>query len=46
MIPICKRLVCNRRFLICEDLDMCAECATNLKESGRPVVADVLDAAI
>ena len=44
--PICKRLVCNRCFLICEDLDMCKQCAAHLKETGSPVVTDVLDAAI
>ena len=44
--PICKRLVCNRCFLICEDLDMCKQCAAHLEETGHPVVADVLDAAI
>ena len=44
--PICKRLVCNRCFLICEDLDMCKQCAAHLQESGHPVIADVLDAAI
>ena len=44
--PICKRLVCNRCFLICEDLDMCKQCAVHLEETGSPVVTDVLDAAI
>ena len=44
--PICKRLVCNRCFLICEDLDMCKQCAAHLKETGYPVITDVLDAAI
>ena len=44
--PICKRLVCNRCFLICEDLDMCKQCATHLKETGSPVVTDALDEAI
>ena len=44
--PICKRLVCNRCFLICEDLDMCKQCAAHLKETGHPVITDVLDAAI
>ncbi len=24
--PICKRLVCDHCFLICDDLDMCAMC--------------------
>ena len=44
--PICKRLVCNRCFLICEDLDMCKQCAARLEETGSPVETDVLDAAI
>ena len=44
--PICKRLVCNRCFLICEDLDMCKQCAAHLKETGNPVITDVLDAVI
>ena len=44
--PICKRLVCNRCFLICDDLDMCKQCAAHLKEEGIPVLPDVLDAAI
>ena len=35
--PICKRLVCNRCFLICDDLDMCKECAAKLEEHGKPV---------
>ena len=44
--PICKRLVCNRCFLICEDLDMCRQCASNLEETGTPVVPDILEIAI
>ena len=44
--PICKRLVCNRCFLICEDLDMCQKCAAQLQEPGVPVLSDVLEAAI
>ena len=44
--PICKRLVCNRCFLICDDLDMCKQCAAHLEETGNPVVTDVLDTAI
>ena len=44
--PICKQLVCNRCFLICEDLDMCKQCAARLEETGHPVITDVLDAAI
>ena len=41
---ICKRLVCNRCFLVCEDLDMCKRCATQLEETGTPVISDVADA--
>ena len=41
--PICKRLVCNRCFLICEDLDMCAQCAELMEEIGTPVVSDVFE---
>ena len=44
--PICKRLVCNRCFLICEDLDMCKQCASRLEETGSPVFSDILEAAI
>lgn len=44
--PICKQLVCNRCFLICEDLDMCKQCAAHLEETGSPVVTDVLETAI
>ena len=44
--PICKRLVCDQCFLICDDLDMCKQCAAHLKETGHPVVTDVLDTAI
>ena len=44
--PICKRLVCNRCFLICDDLDMCKQCAAHLEETGSPVVTDALDTAI
>lgn len=36
--PICQRLVCDRCFLICEELDMCVSCATHLKENGSPVM--------
>lgn len=39
--PICKRLVCNVCFLICEDLDMCKSCADRLKETGVPVFSEL-----
>lgn len=35
--PVCKRIVCNTCFLICEDIDMCSECASQLNEEGTPV---------
>ena len=44
--PICKQVVCNRCFLICEDLDMCRLCAEHLQEEGSPVLPDVVDAAV
>ena len=44
--PICKRLVCNRCFLICDDLDMCKQCAAHLEETGIPVLTDILETAI
>ena len=37
--PICKRLVCNQCFLICDDLDMCKQCAAELEQQGTPVLA-------
>ena len=44
--PVCKRLVCNRCFLICEDMDMCRQCASSLEETGTPVVPDILEITI
>lgn len=44
--PICKRLVCNQCFLICEDLDMCKECAAALEQKGQPVAQQAMEAAI
>ena len=35
--PICKRLVCDHCFLICDDLDMCVQCAAKLNERGTVV---------
>ena len=35
--PICKRLVCDHCFLICDDLDMCVQCAAKLNEKGTVV---------
>ena len=44
--PICKRLVCNQCFLICDDLDMCRHCAEALQEKGNPVEAVTIDAVV
>lgn len=42
--PICKRLVCNQCFLICDELDMCRQCAADLEQQGRPVLVGSLEA--
>ena len=44
--PIRKRLVCSRCFLICDDPDMCKQCAAHLEKTGSSVLTDVLEAAI
>ena len=44
--PICKRLVCNGCFLICEDMDMCRDCADRLGQTGYSVLHDVVDEAV
>ena len=35
--PICGRLICDHCFMICNELDMCCECAGLLNESGSLV---------
>ena len=44
--PICKRLVCNQCFLICDELDMCKQCAAKLQQKGLPVAAGVIEAVV
>ena len=44
--PICRSTVCNRCFLICEDLDMCVRCASQLNEQGVPVMPPLIEAVI
>ena len=39
--PICRQLVCNGCFLICDELDMCSRCARQLHETGTPVLSGV-----
>ena len=42
--PVCGRLVCDRCFLICEDLDLCIACAKALQVRGDVVAGEVSDA--
>lgn len=41
--PVCGRLVCDRCFLICEDLDLCTACAEALQVRGDVVAGEVSD---
>ena len=34
---ICRQLVCDACFLICDEMDLCRECAERMKEPGEPV---------
>lgn len=35
--PVCKALACNNCFMICDDIDMCVDCAHILEENGELV---------
>ena len=39
--PVCGRLVCDRCFLICDDLDLCIACAKALQVRGDVVAGEV-----
>lgn len=39
LCPVCRRLVCNRCFMISEDIDLCVYCADKLGLHGE-IVAD------
>ena len=41
--PVCGRLVCDRCFLICEDLDLCIACAKALQVRGDVVAGEDSD---
>ena len=41
--PVCGRLVCDRCFLICEDLDLCIACAKALQVRGDVAAGEVSD---
>ena len=38
--PVCGSLVCDRCFLICEDLDLCTACAEALQMCGSVVAGE------
>ena len=37
--PVCKSIVCDNCFMICDDIDMCVDCAAVLHEKGELVEA-------
>lgn len=37
LCPVCKSIVCDNCFMICDDIDMCTDCASALEESGELV---------
>lgn len=44
--PVCKRLVCNGCFLICDELDLCRECAHRLGQTGQSVLHGIVEEAV
>jgi hypothetical protein len=45
LCPLCRELVCNYCFIICDDLDLCRACATKLEEQGEVVMKSPLQPA-
>lgn len=37
LCPVCNKIVCDQCFMICDDLDMCSECAARFREKGEHV---------
>lgn len=37
LCPICERLSCDHCFLVCDDIDMCCQCAEKLQAVGSAV---------
>ena len=37
--PVCRSIVCDNCFMICDDIDMCVDCAAVLHEKGELVEA-------
>jgi hypothetical protein len=44
--PVCKRLVCDGCFMICDDLDLCRECACKLGQTGQSVLHGIVEEAV
>lgn len=40
--PICHGLICDRCFLICDEIEMCRSCAKKLHQSGSPVLSEAV----
>jgi len=40
LCPVCGRLVCDRCFMICEDLDLCTACVEALQVRGDIVAGE------
>jgi recombinational DNA repair protein RecR len=35
--PVCKTVICDSCFMICDDIDMCVDCARVFEETGELV---------
>ena len=42
LCPVCRRMVCDHCFMVCDEIDMCIACATELQECGEPVAQRAL----
>lgn len=42
LCPICRSLVCDHCFMVCDEIDMCTACALELQERGEPVAQRAL----
>ncbi len=44
--PICHGAVCDKCFMICDEIDMCRNCAGKLNEHGTPVLSGVANMGV
>lgn len=44
LCPICHKLICDDCFLVCDDLDMCKDCASKLQAKGSVVAERAITA--